>query len=952
MLRALGIALFAAAVVPAAMRPVTPAIAFEPNRGQAPAGVAFIAHTQQGAVHLSASSAAFILEDGTRITLDPGARSTPIAESPISGATNYLRGPRERWITRVPHFERVRYRNLYPGIDLVFYASQGAIEYDFIVAPHADPGRIRFSVRGARTLTLEANGDLRIESSASHLVQHRPVVHQDGEIPGRFVVRGNQVRFAVGAYDTNQPLVIDPVLRFGTYLGGRSRDFGNAIAVDSAGNTYLAGNTVSADFPISANALQNRHAGVPNGGITGVGGDLIFDAFVTKLSADGARVVYSTYLGGSADDRANAIAVDAAGNAVIAGRTTSPNFPITDGALQTAFPSGALASAAFVAKLNADGSNLVFSTLFSGTSGDTEIRALALDPNAVYIAGGTSASTLPVTAGALQSKLAGSTDGFAAKLNARGTAVLYATYLGGQNEEQVNAIALDATGNLYLAGASNSRDFPATAGAPQVVNAGNGDAWLAKLNPTGTALVYATLLGGNDNESASALALDRDGSALVAGSTASPDFPTTPGAFQRTAGPGFHAFVARYDPAGGLTFSTLLGGANVDGARALAVLPDGTAVVGGTTSSPDFPLTPDAYQLTLTGNNCVTINSPFPQTAPPNPCSDGFLTLLQVSGRRMLYSTLLGGAGDDSISALALGPDGAIHLTGTTGSNDFVTTRGTPGQSRSGGTCMTIQSPTFSTSSACEDAFVLKFDPGVTGTPRPVAMIANAASGLAGAIAPGEVVALYGIGIGPAIVGAARTGADGRLLTTLNGTTVTFDGIAAPLLYVGPNQINAVVPFVVAGKSAVTVRIETADYAANVAVANVVAAAPGVFGQGGTGQGQAAALNQDGSINSASNAAPRGEIVVLYGTGAGLTAPQPLDGQLAPATSQVVAPVVVTIGGRDAEVRYAGAAPTLVEGIIQINARIPAGVTPGPQVPITLQVGTVATAAQIFIAVR
>ena len=939
-------------------------IAFEPNRGQAGDSVQFLSHGRQGALLFETRAAVLRLGDGSDVTITPeGGNRRPwiTAEEPIAGLSHYLLGnDRSRWITGVPHFRRIRYREIYPGIDLVFYGSGSGLEYDLVVAPGADPRAIRLRFQGARRLVLDSSGNLEIQAGKARIEEQRPRVYQeiDGqrrEVSGRFLLAGNRVRFAVGRYDHTHPLVIDPALRYSTYLGGQSRDLAGGIAVDSSGSAYVVGSTVSADFPVTSNAVQVKHGGQPNSGVGFIGAGDVFDVFVSKLSPDGSSLVYSTFLGGTGNDQGNAIAVDGAGNAVVAGDTGSPNFPLTTGAIQKGLPSG-VSQAGFVAKLKADGSDLIYSTYLSGSTGFAHISAVALDTTGnAYLTGSTGAASFPTSPGAFQRTLAGGSDGFVTKLNTQGSAIVYSTFLGGKLGDSPYTIAVDPAGNVYVAGSTSSSDFPVTSGAAQSEPNGPIAAFVTKLNAAGAALVYSTYIGGSANgDSVSGIALDRDNSVLVTGSASSANFPTSTGAFQPTlAGGGSDAFVVRLDPSGAVQYATLLGGSNADAGRAIAVGADGSAIVAGNTGSFDFPLTSDAYQRTMTGFNCITITAIIPVTPTTVPCWEVFLTIVHVSGRRLVYSTFLGGSGDDKVSGLALGSDGTIYLAGDTGSNDFITTRGAFRQFRSGGICSQASSPTFVTSFACEDAFVLKIDPNAAGPPRPVAAIANGTNGVAGAVAPGEFVSLFGFSIGPQTPDTARIGPDGTLATTLSGTTVTFGGVPAPLLYVGLNQINALVPFAVAGKGAVAVHIDTPDYGTNVATVAVAASAPGLFSLSGTGQGQAAALNEDLTVNSPANPARRGSVLVLYGTGAGQTAPAGVDGR--PAASplpQPTLPVSVQIGGVEAQILYAGAAPTLVEGVIQVNLRVPDGITPGPKVPVILVVGVHNSQANLTVAIQ
>jgi uncharacterized protein (TIGR03437 family) len=391
------------------------------------------------------------------------------------------------------------------------------------------------------------------------------------------------------------------------------------------------------------------------------------------------------------------------------------------------------------------------------------------------------------------------------------------------------------------------------------------------------------------------------------------------------------------------------------------VAADGSAIVAGTTTSKDFPVTSDAYQHAAPpGVDCGTFSLMF--VTYDAACSDAFLTIVHVSGRRLIYSTYLGGAADDSIAAMALGPDGAIYVTGSTGSNDFPVTDGAFRTSRSGGTCTEFASPSASSSSPCTDAFLVKIDPNAVGPPRAIAAIVNAVNAVGGPVAPGEFVALFGLGIGPRQAGSGQIGPDGKLPTTIAGTTVTFDGLIAPLLYAGGNQINAIVPYRVEGKASTTVHVTTPSYSADVATMAVGTANPGLMSIGGTGQGQAAALNQDGSLNGDANlptctapgcgpAAP-GSLIVLFGDGAGAMLPPGVEGTVSSTLSVPVASVTATIGGLPAQVIYAGAAPTLLQGILQVNAIIPANVAPGPRVPVSITIAGVTSQPYIHIAVR
>jgi cysteine-rich repeat protein len=324
----------------------------------------------------------------------------------LAGKSNYLIGADPaKWQLGVPNYGGVRYRAVYPGIDLVYRSgNQREVEYDFLVAPGADPSAIRLRFEGARKLRLDAAGNLVLATGSGEVIHRAPVVYQtiDGE---RRPIRGgfrklarNDVGFVVGSYDRTKPLTIDPTLVYSTYLGGSFFDLGQGIAVDGSGNAYVTGATDSTDFP-TANALQSSSGGVA-------------DAFVAKLDAAGSQLLYSTYLGGSGSDAGIGIAVDGSANAYVTGQTESTNFP-TANALQSSFAGGDFDG--FVAKLDPAGSQLLYSTYLGGSNDDFGIGIAADGSGSAYVTGGTFSTDFP-TANALQSGFGGSEDAFIAKI--------------------------------------------------------------------------------------------------------------------------------------------------------------------------------------------------------------------------------------------------------------------------------------------------------------------------------------------------------------------------------------------------------------------------------------------------------------------------------------------------------------------------------------------------------
>ena len=430
---------------------------------------------------------------------DPTAQA--VGQDLQGSVSNYMVGnDPSQWHTNVANYGRVEYQNVYQGINLIYYGSQRQLEYDFVVAPGADAGVIQLNFQGAQGLSLDAQGNLVVQTAGGDLVEHAPVLYQDvagarQAVSGGYVLEANgQVGLAVGSYDASKPLVIDPVLSYSTYLGGNSDDYGEGIAVDSSGNAYVTGYTTSTNFP-TASPLQASFRGGTS------------DAFVTKLNANGT-LAYSTFLGGSGDDAGYGIAVDSSGNAYVTGYTSSINFP-TASPLQGSF--GGVRDA-FVTKLTASGT-LAYSTYLGG-SGDDEAFGIAVD-NAgnAYVTGQTASTNFP-TATPLQGSNRGGYDAFVTKLTASG-ALAYSTYLGGNDNDGGYGIAVDSSGNAYVTGNEHSTNFP-TASPLQASFGGVLDAFVTKLTTSG-ALAYSTYLGGSGNDVGEGIAVDSAGNAYVTG---------------------------------------------------------------------------------------------------------------------------------------------------------------------------------------------------------------------------------------------------------------------------------------------------------------------------------------------------------------------------------------------------------------------------------------------------
>jgi hypothetical protein len=633
-------------------------LSFEANRGQAGDSANYLARGSGYLLRLEATTASFQLRNRTdsaelRMRVlggDPSAQAEELNE--LEGKVNYFVGSDPtQWRQNIPTYGRVRYRDVYPGIDLVYYGNQRQLEYDFNVAPGEDAGAIKLRFEGADKVSVDANGDLLVALGETILRQPKPIVYQevDGErlpVEGGYRVSANgEVGFDVGEYDTARALVIDPTIVYSTYLGGGFGDGGLAIAVDPAGNVYVAGTTLSGSFP-TVNPLQSTNAGSQEG-------------FVTKLNAAGTALVYSTYLGGADADDVAAIAVDSAGNAYLTGFTQSTNFP-TANAIQPTFGG---AQDTFVTKINAAGSALVYSTYLGGSSAEAGAGIAVDGASNVYTTGHTSSNNFP-TAFALQATSSGGSDAYVTKINAAGSAFVYSTYLGGSDGDSGSDIKIDGAGNVYLTGTTGSTDFP-TVNPIQGTNAGPPsfpqDAFVTKINAAGTALVYSTYLGGLGFDISGSIAIDPSGNVYLTGFTKSTNFPTANAIQPAKASANSHtsnrdAFVTKINAAGSaFVYSTYLGGTTDQIGYAIAADASGNAYVTGETSSASgFPLV-NAIQCTLKGQQ------------------DAFITKLDAAGSAFLYSTYLGGSGYDAATAIAVDSSHNAYITGTTHSNDFPT---------------------------------------------------------------------------------------------------------------------------------------------------------------------------------------------------------------------------------------------------------------------------------------
>lgn len=647
-------------------------MSFEINQGQTDPQVKFMARGSGYTLFLTPEKAVLVLrrcgsEESkvTRLTRGKKPRAEKVKTSVLSmslvdanpqsqvegmealpGKVNYFIGNDPAyWRTDISTYAKIRYRNVYPGVDMVYYGNQGQIEYDFVVAPGADPAAITLNFQGIEHMEVDEQGDLVLHVSGEQIRFRKPVVYQEAdgsrrEISSSYVIKDiNWAGFKLEDYDTDRTLVIDPVLVYSTYLGGSGNDDGTWIAVDSYGNAYATGVTNSINFP-TQNALQPA-----------LGGG--FDFFVTKINACGSGFVYSTYLGGSGFDFSIGIDVDSCGNAYVTGITNSLDFP-TQNALQPVFGGGT--SDAFVTKINACGSRLVYSTYLGGSGEDAAINiAVDLYGNA-YVTGFTDSLNFPIQ-NALQPTFGGGEfDAFVSKINVSGSGLVYSTYLGGSGDDEGFGLTVDSCGNAYVTGRTNSDNFPIQNALQPFFGGGEFDVFVTEINPCGSGFVYSTYLGGSGQEEGISIAVDSFGNAYVAGFTNSLNFPTQNALQPFFGGGSFDAFVTKINAYGScIVYSTYLGGSGGDFGFGIAVDSCSNAHVTGFTNSLNFP-TKNPLQPAFGGGPL-----------------DAFVTKIKACGSGLVYSTYFGGSGLDEGISIDVDSYGNAYVIGVVNSLNFPT---------------------------------------------------------------------------------------------------------------------------------------------------------------------------------------------------------------------------------------------------------------------------------------
>lgn len=634
-------------------------IAFVENHGQTDAGVAYYLHARGHSVYFSATGHALRLTQGhgeqarahvVKVDLVDARAGTIQGGNRTAGSVSYFRGERSEWHSALPMFSTIRYREPWPGIALDYRSASGKLESVYTVAAHADPARIQLRYSGQQSLRIDALGNLVYDTSVGPVQESAPVVYQeiDGErimVSASYALRdANTVAFEVAEYDREHALVIDPTLTYSGFIGGIGDDEGFDVDIDSSGNAYVVGYTSSTEttFPVLVGPDLTHNAGTN-------------DAFIVKVNADGTALIYAGYIGGNAHDFGRGVAVDAAGNAYIAGYGTSgpTTFPVLVGPGLSHSGGG---YDAWVAKINPEGTALLYAGYIGGSGSDL---AFAIDIDAdgnAYVAGNTDSpsATFPEVVGPdLGSN--GGQDGFVAKVSADGATLVYAGFIGGSGLDRANAIAVDGQGFAYVTGptASSEATFPELVG-PDLTYNGLDDAYVAKISADGSALIYAGYIGGSGNDRGNGIAVDNLGNAYVTGSAASTEatFPVLEGP-DLTHNGGDDAFITKVSANGStLLYSGYIGGSSGDSGNAVAVNAAGAAYVAGSTFSTQasFPVL-EGPDLTHNG------------------ATDIFVAKVNVAGTALNYAGYLGGNGGDPGRGVAVDNDGNAFVTGTAASS-------------------------------------------------------------------------------------------------------------------------------------------------------------------------------------------------------------------------------------------------------------------------------------------
>jgi len=586
------------------------------------------------------------------------------AETKVS----YFKGKDQKnWESNIPTYKEISLGEVYDHITLNLKAYGKNIEKLFVVEKDGKPEDIAIKLEGAKGLKVNEKGELEIETGIGTIKMTKPVAYQeiDGQrvqVAVNYSLLNSSLQnstlnytFKAASYNQDYPLIIDPLLA-STFVGGSDYDGVSRLAIDSKGNVFIGGGTRSSDFPTTSGAYDRSYEGGK-------------DAIVSKLNKGLTSLLASTFIGGSNDESVVwSLAIDSKGNVFIAGHTYSSDFPTTEGAYDRSYEGGD----AFVSKLNNNLTTLMASTLIGG-SADEEAGSLGIDSSGnVFIAGWTYSSNYPTTRRAYDRSHNGNADIFVSKFNNSLTTLMASTFIGGENEDEDPSLTIDSSGNVVVVGSTESPNYPTTEGAYDRSHNGGHDWFISKFNNRLKKLLASTFVGGSDEDRSSDLVIDSSGNILVIGWTRSPDYPTTPGAYDRSYNGGGEeegdVFVSKLDDSlTTLLASTFIGGSNEDSPDTLAIDSSGDVFVTGSTESSNFPVTADAYDTSINGD------------------ADGFVAKFDDSLTTLLASTFIGGSGDDGIRGLAIDSKGNVFIAGWTSSSNYPTTSGAYDTSFNGG---------------------------------------------------------------------------------------------------------------------------------------------------------------------------------------------------------------------------------------------------------------------------
>jgi uncharacterized protein (TIGR03437 family) len=959
---------------------------FEENRGRDPhPGVRFVARSPRFLLGLAPTESWLEWRDPAHQAtarvqtkfLNANRNTQMELEDRLPGTANYFLGAEQNWRSDVIGFGGVHYRDVYKGVDLIFHGEQGRLEYDFVLAPHADPRAIRLELKGQDSARIDNDGDLVIHTVAGEIRWKAPEIYQDagGErqpVAGRFVIEGKRpdnkriVRFEIGDYDRDHTLIIDPTLKYSTYIGGTNNEAARGIGVDAAGNVYLAGVSSSPDLPSTPSSYQPNFGGrtaLSSGNFTG-------DGFVAKFSPAG-KLLYLTYLGGTRDDGIAALAVDAAGNVFVTGETYSTDFPSVNGYQKSLnSPSSQIEGDAFVTKLSPDGSKILFSTYFGGTKEEIGLGIVLDSAGNIVICGASESFNLPTMnpipggdrfhgggsscGGSLCEPLRHQTDtvpewapgdGFVAKFDPTGTQLLFSTYLGGGYDDAALSIAVDSSNNVYVGGCTVSFDFPNTPGAYQRGSGGIeqqnfffwlGDGFVSKINPANSTLVFSTYIGGAGDDCVTGIALDSSNAVYMTGTTSSFNLltpPQTVGFQPRYAGYNSlpfniaqlfgDAFVAKLDPTGAkLQYFTFLGGSQNDGGTAIAVDSQGDAYVLGFTDSTDFPMAGSPVQPKFAGDGGLGQFLFY---------GDAFLSVVNPTGTALLYSSYFGGTLDERPFGIALDGKGNVYLAGNTVSPTFPTTQDAAQKNYGGYKGHANGTPRG-------DAFYSVFT-GFPAAPPVITKVANAEGGESTTISPNTWVEIKGTNLSTAGVSSpdcapgycwqAADFVNNQLPTTLQGVSVTMNGKAAYIYYISDGQINVLTPPDLAA-GPVQVQVSVGGIKSAAFASQALDESISFFVLNGGPYVLATHLN--GTLVGPSSLFPGvttpakpGETIVIYANGYGPITPPVVAGSLVQSGPLPFFPTL-QIGGSVANITFAG---LISPGLYQFNVTVPTTVPDG-----------------------